>query len=116
MKRILSFLVIVAFVMAIGSGCAGYNFFCKPTSTQQSQAQIYLAKAQAVLAVLQSLPMTPQVQAGIAAIQLTITVFNNVITSVCQTTGVVTQAQTTVDAIKPVADQMKADYMAAMKK
>ena len=104
MKKFLATAVILAMV----SGCATMqNFFCKPTANEQTQAQTYLAAAQAELATLQAIPTSPTVAAIIAGLQLAIPVFQQVINGTCVAVADFQNAQNSVSNSKTLVNTVR---------
>jgi hypothetical protein len=106
--------LMVAFLVLTGivvSGCALKDKFCKPGDEQNSTAQLYLQKAESVLAILEALPTSIEVKAAIAATKLAIATLRRIIEGICVSVDQFESAKTTVDTTSPVAVKMQMSYI-----
>lgn len=108
MKKLIAILLMVGLL----SGCAGLkDFLCKPTQNEMSQAQVYLSRAIAISAVLQTLPQVPAVVVAATALGLATSTFQLILSGVCVKPEVISQAAKVVDQQEQVAVQLKAQAM-----
>lgn len=102
MKKYLVVAILMVCLM-IGSCTTLSNLFCKADENQQTQAQQYLASAQAAInALTPMIGSVPQAQAAVVALNLAIPIFNSVIAGTCVA---VTQWQDATKAV-PAADNV----------
>lgn len=102
-------LIVILMVLVMFTGCAAMQkFLCSTTPQQQSQAQKYLDAAKAELAILQLVVPTPEVQAVIAGLKLSIPILEQVVAGTCVAINDYNNAQNTVDGAKPAANAARA--------
>lgn len=105
MKVVVCCVVLLCLLM-VGS-CATTSPFCKTT---KPIAENYLPKAEATLALLETLPPSAAFQPYLSGTRLAIATFRQAINGICPTVAQFEAAQATVDSTAPVAMALHAQY------